>query len=177
MLTVLRHHRGHRRSGRGRYAISERPTPLPRALFTKADLCIPVPPSSVGYCKVSATGCSFPYFLYAVHPISCLFCRFQNSYRKNWGVGGPSDFQLRAFNFSLPNRRNRSISEFLPASEGRALCRKEEPKNRPRLVGSATTDSRERHPPGWHLSCTSYRGQPEPARHFGAIALDTLCIF
>jgi len=178
MLRVPQHLPGHKRSGRCACAISERPIPLSKTLFAKVDLRVPVPPSSsVGDCKLSAASCFSPYSPYSLSPISSLFCRFHNSYRKNWGVGGPLNFQLRAFNFSLPNRRNRSILEFLPASEGRALRRKEEPKNRPRKAGSANTDSRERHPLGWHLSCTSYRGQPEPARHFGAIALDTLCIF
>ena len=75
------------------------------------------------------------------------------------------------------NMTRRSILEFLPASEGRALQEKEEPKNRPRKARSATTNSTERHQLGWHPSCTSYRGQPEQARHSGGIALDTLCIF
>jgi hypothetical protein len=44
------------------------------------------------------------------------------------------------------NMPKRSSSEFLLASAGRALQTKEEPKNRPRVAGSATTNSRERRP-------------------------------
>ena len=37
-------------------------------------------------CKLSAVNSIFPYFPHASPPISFLFCRFLNSYRKNRGV-------------------------------------------------------------------------------------------
>jgi hypothetical protein len=146
MLRVPQPHPEHKRSGRWGRAISERPTPLPRALFAKPDLCIPVTPSSsTGDCKLSAAGCFFPYFRYTFPSISFLFCRFPNSYRKNRGVGGPLNFQFSTghpikdahperaaraegpLSILSPDMTNRSISEFLPHRKDGPYARRKGP--------------------------------------------------